>query len=111
MADASDSRWGMLLRHGHSHSSICMFGGDMKQILLLLATAALLLGQAPAVQAQGANAAFPECMPAAPVPLPAVGGRGEGARGQAQAPQRTVRDVTTMVISGVVAAGAKWTKV
>jgi len=80
-------------------------------ILLWLSTAALLLGEASAAQAQGGNAAFPACMPTAQPVVQADGGRGEGARGQGQAPQRIPRDATVTAISGVIAAGAKWTKV
>jgi gluconolactonase len=95
-----------------------MFGGDMKQntgfaILFGLSMEALLLWQVPPAQAQGGNAAFPVCMPATQAAVQAGGGRGEGARGQVQgqAAQRIPRDVTVTAISGVVAAGAKWTKV
>jgi sugar lactone lactonase YvrE len=70
-------------------------------ILSWLSAAALLLGQA---WAQDAAAPVPPC--AAPAQPAAQSGGGRG-----PAPQRIPRDVTVTNIPGVVAAGAKWTKV
>jgi len=72
----------------------------------------LLPGQA---QAQSVAASFPACVPAAQ-PAAQAAARGPGAPGQAPPgrgaePQRIPRDVTVTAIPGVVAAGAKWTKV
>jgi gluconolactonase len=83
-----------------------------------LSASAFVPGQAQA-QAQGTAAPFPACVPAAQPAAQAGGGRGPGAPGLAQpgqpgrgpAPQRIPRDATVTTIPGVVAAGAKWTKV
>src|SRR6266403_865376 len=68
-------------------------------ILSSLSALALLPGQA---QAQGAAAPLPPC--AQPVQPPAQ-------PGGALAPQRLPRAATVTMIPGVVAAGAKWTRV
>jgi gluconolactonase len=86
-------------------------------ILSWLSASVFLLGQmlakAPrAVQAQGAAAQTPSCMPS-----PQAGGpRGQGTAGQdqqgrSQAAQQAPRNLTITAIPGVVAAGGKWTKV
>src|SRR5207253_11360343 len=94
--------------------------GVMKQktVLVLLSwfsASAIFLGQA---HGQGAAAPFPPCVPAAPQAAQAGGGRGAGVAGQAQAGQAArgpaqpiPRGVTITQIPGVVASGAKWTKV
>jgi gluconolactonase len=93
-------------------------------ILCCLLMSAILLSQAPAggqgrgSQDQGA-VAFPPCIPTGQPAAAEAGGRGRGtdaqgqgapARGQA-AQEPIPRDVTTSAIPGVVAAGAKWTKI
>ena len=79
-----------------------------------------LLAPAPLpghAQTQGTAAPFPPCMPAPQPAAQAGGGRGPGTPpaqaqpGRGQAAQRIPRDVTVTTIAGVVAAGAKWTKV
>jgi gluconolactonase len=82
-------------------------------MLSWLSASALFAGQA---QAQGAAASFPACVPAAQPAAQAGGGAGAGApiqppAGRGQAAPRLPRDVTVTPIPGVVAAGAKWTKV
>jgi gluconolactonase len=73
----------------------------------------LVLAKPPrAVQAQGAAAQTPSCMPSAQV----GGARGQGAAGQdqqgrGQAAQQAPRNLTITAIASVVAAGGKWTKV
>ena len=78
----------------------------MKSKLILFALALRLASPTPMFnQAPAPQGAIPPCMPApqpAPAPAPAPP--------QAQAPQGP-RDVTVMPIAGVVAAGAKWTRV
>src|SRR5262245_57795622 len=72
-------------------------------ILSLICVSVLLLGQAKAQD----TAPFPPCVPAQPA-VPAAPAT-PAARGAA--PERIPRDVTVTMIPGVVAAGAKWTKV
>ena len=84
--------------------------------VVLLSASPLLMGQA---QAQGAAAPFAPCVPPAQPAAQAGDGRGPGAPGQAQpgqaggpSPQRIIPPgVTVTEMPGVVAAGAKWTKV
>lgn len=88
-------------------------------ILLCLCAAVFVLSQtsthatASAVQNQTA-AASPSCMPAVPPEFQAAGrgggsaAQGRGAQGR---PQGVPRDATVTEIPGVVAAGAKWTKI
>jgi gluconolactonase len=69
-----------------------------------LAVLPFSMGQA---QAQGAAAPFPQCVPTSPEVLTQVQ-PAQSARGPAQ---QIPRDATATAIPGVVAAGAKWTKV
>jgi len=66
-------------------------------------------GSAIAAQNQTA-AASPQCIPATQAAPEGGGGRG-AARGQTQAQAPVPREVTISAIPGVVAAGAKWTKI
>src|SRR5262245_49432620 len=77
-------------------------------ILLWLFVSALCVNVVPAVHAQGGAAAFPPCVPAQAATPAAPAQQGQ----RAAAPAQPVpRDTAVTAIPGVVAAGAKWTKV
>jgi gluconolactonase len=83
--------------------------------VLSVCASAFLLNREPARGQAPAQDQAPSCIPAAqPAAAEARGRGGAAARGagQAQAPQaRGSRDTTVTEIPGVVAAGAKWTKI
>jgi len=101
--------------------SIRESGGQVKQksvyvILSWFAASAFVLGQAPTpvAQQQGAAAPAPQCRPAAQTAAPAGvggGGRGAGAGTQGQGRGQAAPRGEVTEIPGIVAAGAKWTKV
>src|SRR5262249_51744037 len=95
-----------------------MSGKTLFFIVVSICASALLVNRAPAQGQTPAQDQGSSCIPA-PQPSAAADGRGRGGApvpargaGQAQAPQaRGSRDVTVTEIPGVVAAGARWTKI
>src|SRR5262249_30417958 len=104
-----------------SGCSIRLLGGSMRRktlsvIFASICGSALLLNQGPAQGQAPTQDQAPSCIPV-PQPAAVADGRGRGGApargaGQAQAPQaRGSREAAVTGIPGVVAAGAKWTKI